>query len=152
MRLDKEGHRSLMLWAADCAEHVLPYFEEKYPEDDRPRKAIEAGRAWVRGEIRVGEARAAAVAAHAAARDADEGAARAAARAAGHAAATAHVAAHAGHAATYAVTAATYAVTVATYAAVPTAAAAATTKERDWQYRHLPKHLRPVAFPARGNS
>ena len=67
MRLDKSDHSSLALWAADCAEHVLPHFEEKYPRDDRPRKAIEAARAWTRGEIRVGPARAAAVAAHAAA-------------------------------------------------------------------------------------
>ena len=143
MRLDKGDHRSLALWAADYAERVLPYFEEKYPNDDRPRKAVEAGRAWVRGEIACGEARAAAVAAHAAARDADDGAARAAARAAGHAAATAHMAGHARHAAAYAVTAVTY-------AAVPTDAAT-TTKERDWQYRDLPKHLRPVAFPAQAH-
>ena len=133
-RLDEQDHRSLVLWAADCAEHVLPYFEEKYPKDGRPRKALEAGRAWVRGEIAMSEARAAALAAHAAARDADHAAARAAARAAG----------HARHAAAYAVTAATD-------AAVPAAAAASTTKERDWQYRRLPEHLRPVAFPVRGN-
>jgi len=144
-RLDEQDHRSLALWAADCAEHVLPYFEEKYPGDNRPRNTIEAGRAWVRGEIAMSEARAAAVAAHAAARDADEGAARAAARAAGHAAATAHMAAHARHAAAYAVKAATY-------AAVPTDAAAATATERDWQYRRLPEHLRPVVFPAGGDS
>ena len=43
--LDKQHQKSLALWAADCAEHVLQYFEEKYPKDDRPRKAIEAGRA-----------------------------------------------------------------------------------------------------------
>ncbi|MEJ7819948.1 MAG: putative immunity protein [Rubrobacteraceae bacterium] len=144
MRLDKQDHGSLALWATDCAEHVLPYFEEKYPKDDRPRKAIQAGRAWARGEIKMSEVRAAAIAAHAAARDADQAAARAAARATGHAAATAHMAAHAPHAAAYAVKAATY-------AAVPTDSAAAITKERDWQYRRLPKHLRPVAFPARSN-
>jgi len=132
-RLDEQDHRSLVLWAADCAEHVLPYFEEKYPKDDRPRKALEAGRAWVRGGIAMNEVRAAAFAAQAAARDADHAAARAAARAAGHAAATAHVAGHARHAAAYAAT-----------------AAAATAAERDWQYRRLPEHLRPVAFPARG--
>jgi hypothetical protein len=93
-----EGHRSQALWAADCAERVLPLFEEQYPDDDRPRRAIEAARAWARGEIRVGEARTAALAAHAAARDAAAAgqlAASAAARAAGHAAATAHVASHA---------------------------------------------------------
>jgi hypothetical protein len=42
MRLDKRDHRSLVLWATDCAEHVLPSFEEKYPRDHRPRNAIEA--------------------------------------------------------------------------------------------------------------
>jgi len=56
-----------------------------------------------------------------------------AARAAGDAAATAYVAGHAAHAATDALTAATDAAT-----------------EREWQDRHLPTHLRPVAFPARG--
>ena len=137
MRLDKQDHEALALWATDCAEHVLPYFEEKYPEDDRPRRAIQAGRAWARGKLKVGEGRAAAIAAHAA-RDADQAAARAAARATGHAAATAHMAAHAPHAASYAVKAATE-------AAVPTDSAAAATEERDWQYRRLPKHLWPVA-------
>ena len=92
LRLSKQDHRALVLWAADCAERVLPYFEEKHPKDDRPWKAIEAARAWTRGEIRVGPARVAGVAAHAAARDADEGAARASARAPGQAAGTAHMA------------------------------------------------------------
>ena len=104
--VDEQDHRALALWAADCAERVLPCFEAKYPRDDRPRKAVEAARAWARGEMAVSEARAAAFAAHAAARDAEDPAARAAARAAGHAAATAHVAGHARHASAYAATAA----------------------------------------------
>lgn len=143
MRLDERDHRSLVLWATECAGHVLPFFEEKYPEDDRPRDAVEAGRAWARGEIAMSEARAAAFAAHAAASDADEAAAHACARAAGHAAATAHVAGHAAHAANYALTAAT---------AAPTDSAAAAAEEHDRQYRRLPKRLRPVAFPARSNN
>ena len=57
----KQDQRLLALWAADCAEHVLPFFEEKHPQDDRPRKAIEAARARVRGEIPCGAARAGAV-------------------------------------------------------------------------------------------
>ncbi len=141
-RLGEEDHRSLALWAVDCAEHVLHLFEEKHPKDNRPRKAIEAARAWARGEIRCGAARAAALAAHAAARDADEAAARAAARAAGHAAATAHAAVHARAAAAYAVTA------VDTTAAA--AAAAASARERDWQRRRLPKRLRGPVFLRRG--
>ncbi len=128
--LSKRDHRTLVLWATDCAEHVFPYFEEKYPKDNRPRKAIEAGRAWVRGEIAMSEARTSAFAAHAAARDTNQAAACAAARAAGHAAATAHVASHAVHAATCAAKAATY-------AADSTDAGANTAKERSWQFQHL---------------
>ena len=137
-RLDEQDHRALVLWATDCAAHVLAYFEAQYPHDDRPRQAIAAGRAWVRGEIGMREARAAA-------RAADHAAARAAARAAGHAAATAHVAGHARHAASYAVT-------VASYAAVPTDATAVIAAERAWQERHLLEHLRSGALPVRGTS
>jgi hypothetical protein len=95
-------NESPVLWAVDRAERVLPYFEEKHPTDDRPRKAVEAARAWERGEIPMRDVRAAAFDAHAAARDASHASARAAARAAGHAAATTHVADHARHAAAYA--------------------------------------------------
>lgn len=98
---DKE-HKLLALWAADCAAHVLHLFEDYYPKDHRPRKAIAAARAWTRGEMKMTEARQFALAAHAAARHATRPEAIAAARAAGHAAATAHVPGHAAHAATYA--------------------------------------------------
>ncbi|MFC2077700.1 putative immunity protein [Candidatus Bipolaricaulota bacterium] len=127
MRLDEQNYRVLALWAADCAERVLPIFEAQYPDDDQPRQAIEAARAWVRAGIAVSEARAAAFAAHAAARATDDPAARAAARAAGHSAATAHVADHARHAAAYAVKASADAVS-----------------EREWQIRHLPEPLRSL--------
>jgi len=39
------------LLACNIAEDVLPIFEQEYPNDDRPRRAIEAKRAWLRGEI-----------------------------------------------------------------------------------------------------
>lgn len=138
-RHGKKDHQSLALWAADCAEHVLPYFEERYPEDNRPREAIEAGRAWARGEITVGKAREAAFAAHAAARAADDSTAIAVARASGHAAATAHVVGHARHAATYAVKATSA-------AAIPTDADTGAAMEHDWQVSRLPEHLRPLVF------
>ncbi|NBD08935.1 putative immunity protein [Corallococcus silvisoli] len=146
MKPDTADHRALARWAADCAEHVLPLFERTFPEDHRPRRAIEAARAWERGELVMGEARAAAFAAHAAARDASaHAAACAAARAAGHAAATAHVASHAPHAATYAATAAALGLSEAH------GAAEATTRERAWQRQQLPEHLQSVALPIRGN-
>ena len=114
--------QAVAFWAADCAEHVLSLFERERPSDTRPREAIEAARAWARGEIRVGAARTAALAAHAAARECAGEASQAAARAAGHAAATAHVATHAAAVASYAVNAAGY---------------AALAGERDWQRTHL---------------
>lgn len=131
MRFTKSlhNHRLLVLWAADCAEHVLPYFEKEYPRDNRPRKAIEAARAWVKGEIKFSEVRTRALAAHAAARDAKNPAACAAARAAGQAVATAHVMGHAPHTANYAVKA---------------VEAERIAEEREWQYSHLPKCLRPL--------
>jgi hypothetical protein len=95
-------HKRLTSWAADCAEQVLSLFEEVCLNDDRPRQAIAAARAWVRNELTVPEARRYAFAAHAAARESENPAAIAAARAAGHAAATAHVATHAPHAEAYA--------------------------------------------------
>jgi len=35
-------------WAILCAKQVLHIFEEKYPDDQRPRKAIEAASNWIR--------------------------------------------------------------------------------------------------------
>ena len=80
--LEDDDHRLLAMWAADCAEHVLPHFEQARPQDNRPRRAIDLGRAWARGEITWAAARTAAGHANAAARDL-RGAARHAAYAAG---------------------------------------------------------------------
>ena len=87
--LTDSDHRLLALWAASCAEHVLHLFESARPEDPRPRDAIAQARAWVRGEVRMTQARTAAGRAMAAARDL-RGAARHAAYAAGQAGVVAH--------------------------------------------------------------
>ena len=57
--LTDADHHLLALWAALCAEHVLGLFESARPGDPRPRQAIEHARAWVRGEVRMMQARAA---------------------------------------------------------------------------------------------
>lgn len=100
--LEEDQHSLLAVWAADCAEHVLPLFENDHPHDSRPRFAIDQARAWARNEITMTQARTAAFAAHAAARNAS-GAAKEAARAAGHAVAVAHMADHELGAAAYAI-------------------------------------------------
>jgi len=49
-RLDTWDERTARLFAADCAEHVLPIFEKAHPGDDRPRKAIEVARRFAHDE------------------------------------------------------------------------------------------------------
>ena len=135
----KTDHKTLAVWAIDCVERVMPYFEEKYPEDHRPRKAIEALRKWIRtGIFKMADVRKAALDAHAAAREVGENnPARSAARAAGQAVATAHVPTHSIGAANYAL----QAIHRATNSSDVDAAIA---KERDWQLAHLRKLLEKI--------
>ncbi|MEV7614207.1 putative immunity protein [Streptomyces sp. NPDC089799] len=86
--LSGEDRRLLALWAADCAERVLPLFEAASPSDARPREAVEGARAYVREGRRTQHLRSAAWAALAAAREASAPAVASAARSAGLAAAT----------------------------------------------------------------
>ncbi len=94
---DSRLHRRLASKAAEIAESVLPYFEKERPDDDRPRQAIHAIRAWAIGDKRMGmqEVRRLALGAHAAARSCGGDAARYAARAAGQAVAVWHAPMHA---------------------------------------------------------
>ncbi len=136
--LTDPDHRLLALWAAACAEHVLHLFESVRPEDPRPRAAIEAARAWVRGELPMMQARAAGGHAMGAARDL-RGAARHAAYAAGQAGAVAHVAAHDLGAAAYAIKAA--------QAAAPEGGGeAAGRAECRWQRDRLPDSIRALVL------
>jgi hypothetical protein len=74
-RLVKEipewNRKTAVLFACDCAEHVLHFFEERYPKDKRPREAIQAAREYVDGKITIEELNKAAGAATRAARAAD---------------------------------------------------------------------------------
>jgi hypothetical protein len=136
--LDEAQHHLLVLWAADCAEHVLELFTARYHEDDRTRQAIIQAHAWADGKISMTQAREAAYAAHDAARFAS-GAAREAAHAAGHAVAVAHMADHELGAAAYAIRA---------------VRVAATLDERDtagwaeccWQREHLPEAIHALVL------
>lgn len=133
--LSMHNHQLMALWAAACAEHVLVALW-KADNDRRPFEAIRQARAWAGGEISVGDARQAAVAAHAAAREAKDPAAIAAARAAGHAAATAHMADHCLGAAGYALKAAQL-------------GGIGTEQERKWQAQQLTVSIRDLIISAR---
>jgi len=136
--LTDSDHRLLALWAAACAEHVLPLFESVQPSDPRPRYAIAQARAWVRGEIKMSQSRTSAGHAQAAARPLS-GAARHAAYAAGQAAAVAHVAAHE-------LGAAAYAIKAARAAAPEGAGERAGRRECRWQRDQLPEAIRALVL------
>jgi hypothetical protein len=135
--LTDSDHHLLTLWAASCAEHVLDLFESVRPGDPRPRQAIEHARAWVRGEVKMMQARAAGGHAMGAARDL-RGAARHAAYAAGQAGAVPHVAAHELGAAAYAIKAAR--------AVGSTDGSEAGRLECRWQRDQLPSAIRDLVL------
>ncbi len=136
--LTDQDHHLLALWAASCAEHVLDLFESVQPGDSRPREAIEQARGWVRGEVRMMDARAAGGHAMGAARDL-RGAARHAAYAAGQAGAVAHVAAHE-------LGAAAYAIKAVRAAAPDRQSEAAGRLECQWQRDQLPDAIRELVL------
>lgn len=136
--LTDADHRLLAIWAADCAEHVLPLFEAVRPSDTRPRQAVNLARAWARGEVTMTTARTAAGHANGAARDLTGGP-RHAAHAAGQAAAVAHVAAHE-------LGAAAYAIKAARASAAEGEGAEVARKECRWQREQLPEAIRDLVI------
>ena len=88
-KVDTWNDKTARLFACYCARDTLPIFEKKYPNDNRPRVAIETAERYANGEATIEELNAARAAAWDAARAAASDAARAAARAAASAAASA---------------------------------------------------------------
>lgn len=134
--LTDADHRSLALWAADCADHVLHFFAEVRPEDPRPAQAIAAARAWAVGDMPMMTARAVGGHAMGAARPLS-GSARFAAYAAGQAACVGHVAEHDLGAAAYAIKAAR---------GTGAKDLAAGRIEREWQWEQLPESVRELVL------
>ncbi len=140
--VSQTDHKTLAVWARDCAERSLPYFEAARPDDPRPRQALETLQAWIdSGVFKMAVIRGASLSAHAAAREVGaDNAARSAARAAGQAVATAHVPTHS-------IGAASYTLQAIHRLSDPAAADAAVAHERDWQMQHL-RELRAQVPPA----
>lgn len=107
--LNDADRRLVALWAASCAERVLPLFEAEAPDDDRARDGIERARAYGRGERDAAGEITRRFDAGRAAQSVKSRAAVAAARSAGQASGVAHMGAHALGAAAYAAKAASLA-------------------------------------------
>ena len=132
--LKKEQHYQLIIWACDCAEHVLYLFGEK--KDDRLKDAVQVAKEWKQGNASVGDARKASVGAHAVARDSSNLTAIAVARSVGYAVATAHMADHSLGAAWYALKAVKN-------------AGKSIDAERNWQNEQLPSEIKELVLTAR---
>jgi hypothetical protein len=98
MRLiETQSKTTIANWCVDYAEkYILPIYNKTYPEDDRPKQALDAARRWLAGEIKLPEAKRIILnQCHQAAREAGEQpAAQAAARCCGQVASTIHAPAH----------------------------------------------------------
>lgn len=139
--LSDDDHGLLAIWAAECANHVLHFFEEICPDDVRPRRAIEAAYAWANDEMTMMRARDFAGASQDAAREVKgvSEAARMAALSAGQAAVVAHVAAHE-------LGAAAYAIRAAIEAAPKEKKEEARLTECFWQRERLPAKIRNLVI------
>jgi hypothetical protein len=90
-----QSHRTLVMWALDCAKLPLEQFEAKYPDERRPRTCLELCEAWARGKIKMPMAKQAILDSHAVAKEIDDSEYGALCHAVGHAGATVHVETHA---------------------------------------------------------
>ncbi|MGE5495174.1 MAG: putative immunity protein [Burkholderiales bacterium] len=92
--IEMQSHRTLVMWALDCAKNALEVFESLYPDEQRLRRALELCEEWSKGRIKMPEAKRAILDAHQAAKDYDDEYG-ALAHAIGHACAAVHVETHA---------------------------------------------------------
>ena len=90
-----QNHKTLIMWALDCAGQSLADFEFKYHSELRPRKCLEMAEEWSKGNVKMPAAKQAILGSHAAAKEIDDAAYSALCHAIGHAGATVHVQTHA---------------------------------------------------------
>lgn len=93
--IQMQNHRTLVMWALDCAKNPLRQLETKYPDERRPATCLKMSEAWARGHIKMPAAKRAILDAHAAAKSIGDSVYGALCHAIGHAGATVHVETHA---------------------------------------------------------
>lgn len=91
----EQNHRIMALWAFDFAEETVARLEEKYPEELRPREALEAVRDWAAGKLKMRAAQQKILACHAFAKEIESKEDISLCHAVGQACAVVHTAGHA---------------------------------------------------------
>lgn len=51
--INQQNRQVLVLWALDFAEEIVKKLEIKYPNENRPRNALEATKLWASGKIKI---------------------------------------------------------------------------------------------------
>jgi hypothetical protein len=90
-----QNHRTIVMWALDCAKAPLEQFEAKYPDEHRPRTCLKLCEDWARGKVKMPIAKKAILDSHAVAKEINDSEYGALCHAIGHAGATVHVETHA---------------------------------------------------------
>lgn len=93
--IEKQKHRTLILWAFDCVQLPLQWLHEKYPEEKRPQKAIQECQKWAQGKVKMPIAKKAILQAHSVAKQINDPIGIALCHAVGQAGSTVHVETHA---------------------------------------------------------
>ena len=68
-QLAQQPHTVLVLWALAWAEETVDTLEARYPQERRPREALEAARAWAAGALKMRPAQRAILNCHALAKE-----------------------------------------------------------------------------------
>ena len=89
------NRRALILWVLELAEETTRELAEKYPEDFRPKEAVEAAASWAKGQIKMPIAKQAILNCHTMAKDLENPADIARCHAVGQACSVVHTVGHA---------------------------------------------------------
>lgn len=90
-----QNHRTIVMWALNCAKVPLEQFEAEYPDEHRPRTCLELCEDWARGKVKMPIAKKAILDSHTVAKEINDSEYGALCHAIGHAGATVHVETHA---------------------------------------------------------
>lgn len=93
--IELQKHRTLVMWALECAQIPLEQIEKTYLDEHRPRRALELCGAWAKREIKMPPAKQAILDAHTTAKEVNDDVFAALCHAVGHGGATVHVETHA---------------------------------------------------------
>ena len=51
--LRQQNHRTIVLWAFECVNDPVKLLKERYPDEERPQKAVDLCKEWAKGNIKM---------------------------------------------------------------------------------------------------